>query len=135
MARAGDIYLGTLGVEQLLSAYGRSFRIADEEISRQGRSASGKLFKERITTKKRFELTYSEIDGDELETILDIYDLNSELSLLVYHTSDGESTTTTPAPGANYDSYTVLMDPIDRDRVLLTGTGLWSGVTVVLHEV
>lgn len=123
MSSKGDIYLGASGDLKLLSPYGRRLTISDTEISRSERAVSGKLRKDIIAVKKRITLDYSFIDGDALETLLDIYDLQSELVLRIY-TAD-----------SCYDEYTVLMEPIDRTRVLLMADGLWSGVSVVLEEV
>jgi len=136
MSSKGDIYLGASGDLKLLSPYGRKLTISDTEISRSERAVSGKLRKDIIAVKKRITLDYSFIDGDALETLLDIYDLQSELVLRIY-TADYETTTTTASPGSTiyYDEYTVLMEPIDRTRVLLMADGLWSGVSVVLEEV
>jgi hypothetical protein len=59
----GDIYLdGTL-----LTPFGRTYTESDIEISRGDRTASGKLVRDIIATKKRFSLDYSYIDGDELK--------------------------------------------------------------------
>ena len=123
MSSKGDIYLGASGDLKLLSPYGRRLTISDTEISRSERAASGKLRKDIIAVKKRITLDYSFIDGDALETLLDIYDLQSELVLRIYTAE------------SYYDEYTVLMEPIDRTRVLLMADGLWSGVSVVLEEV
>ncbi len=134
MSAKGDIYLGALGSEVLITAFGRSFTIKDTEISRQERTASGRLVKDIIAVKKNFTLAYDMIDGADLETLLTIYDLQSELSLLVYN-EDLPETTTTGSPGAYADAYTVLMEPIDRTRMLLLDTGLWGGVSIELSEV
>lgn len=123
MSSKGDIYLGASGDLKLLSPYGRKLTISDTEISRSERAVSGKLRKDIIAVKKRITLDYSFIDGDALETLLDIYDLQSELVLRIYTAE------------SYYDEYTVLMEPIDRTRVLLMADGLWSGVSVVLEEV
>ena len=123
MSSKGDIYLGASGDLKLLSPYGRRLTISDTEISRSERAVSGKLRKDIIAVKKRITLDYSFIDGDALETLLDIYDLQSELVLRIYTAE------------SYYDEYTVLMEPIDRTRVLLMADGLWSGVSVVLEEV
>lgn len=128
----GDIYLGELGSEELLSPFGRKLTIADEEIGREQRTASGKLVKDIIATKKKFTLAYETIDGDALEQFLDIYDLNDELSLFIYHT---DVPSTTSDESNYYDAYTVLMRPLSRERLLLLENGLWTGVSVELNEV
>lgn len=117
----GDIYLGVAGAENLISPFGRKFSISPDEIARKERTASGRYVKDVIATKLVFRLDYEAIDGDALEVFLDLYDLQSELNLII----DNGSTS----------SYTVLMSPIDRERLVLFDTGLWGGVSVELLEV
>lgn len=133
MGNRGDIYLGELGSEELLTPFGRVFSIKDEIISREGRAADGTLRRDVIATKKLFTLEYSLIGETDIESLIDLYELETELSLLVYNTSDEGGTTA--GPGINYDQYTVLMNPFDRTRLLLAGDGLWTGLTVELREV
>jgi hypothetical protein len=130
--KKGDIYLGELGFEYLLSPFGRRLIITPEEIGRKQRTASGRLVKDTVTTKHKFTLAYEAIDGTALETFLDLYELYDELSLLIYHSS---APGTTDDEGNYYDAYTVLMEPIARERLLLLSDGLWTGVSVVLEEV
>jgi hypothetical protein len=127
----GDIYLdGTL-----LTAFGRTYSESVIEISRGDRTASGKKVSDIIATKKRFELSYSYIDGDELKVFEDFYNENSEHTLEIYR-KDNETTTTTTTDDPDYhETYTVLMEPIDKTRVLLLGEGLWGGVKIVFEEV
>lgn len=132
-AKRGDIYLGLLGQEEKVSAFGRTLTITDEILSREERTASGRLVRDIIATKKTFSLSYEVISGDDLAQFLDFYDLNSELSLLIF--TESNATTTTPEPSENYDIYTVLMAPISRERLLLASDGLWSGVNIELTEV
>jgi hypothetical protein len=129
MPNKGDIYLGELGSETLLSAFGRTLKISDMEISREERTSSGRLVRDVTATKKKFELSYDMIDGDVLTAVLALYDLQDELSLLIYY----ENTTTT-GEGSSCDAYTVLMKPIDRTRILLLENGLWGSVNIVLEE-
>jgi hypothetical protein len=93
MSQQGDIYLGTAGSETLLSPFGRKLKISDVELAREERTASGRLVKDVIATKKKFTLSYEMIDGDELETLLGLYDGYSELSLLLYNDRITETTT------------------------------------------
>jgi hypothetical protein len=114
-----DMFLGVSGNLKLLSPYGRKVNVSTTEISRQDRTASGRLVKDIITTKKKFTLSYSLIDGNDLQIFLDLYALETSLVLTI----------------APYAEYTVLMEPIDYSRVIATGDGLWSGVSVELNEV
>lgn len=122
MAKAGEIYLnGTL-----LTAGGRELSIEPVEvIKREVRMASGKLKKQIVSVKHKITLDYSYVGGSDLASMLGIYALQKEMVLLVYHTD------------AACTSYTVVMEPIKRKRVLLDtiNGGLWSGVTIELEEV
>lgn len=130
MPNKGDIYLGVLGAETVLSPFGRTLKISDMELSREERTASGRLVCDIYATKKKFELSYEMIDGDVLSGILDLYASYNELSLLIY-----TDTTTTTGEGSDCDAYIIIMRPIDRTRLLLLENGLWGGVNVVLEEV
>lgn len=131
MAKKGDIYLGLTGSEEKISAFGRKLLISDNKLSRQERTANGRLVEDIITTKKKITLAYETIDGDALANFLALYELESELSILIFNEDD----VTTTGEGATYDQYDVLMEPIDRERLLLLGEGLWSGVNIVLNEI
>lgn len=122
MATNGDIYLGVTGDLKLLSPFGRKLQIKQEQIVREGRTINGRLVRDVITTKNEISLSYELIGGTDLTTLLTLYALDLELTLKIYKDS-------------GYDSYTVLMDPISRQRELLASDGLWGGVTVTLKEV
>ena len=120
----GEIYLGVdAGSLELLTAFSREFSIKNKLLSRDERTASGRLVRDIIATKKEFTLSYDMIDGDELDTFKDLYDEEDELLLRIY-TSETE-----------YDDYTVLMNPLDYDRILMFDNGLWGNVEVALLEV
>ncbi len=121
---ANDIYIGeTVGTLQLMSALGRKLNINNIILSREDRTASGRLVQDIIATKKEFTLRYSAIDGSDLTVYLDLFDLNDELIIRIYTSS------------SVYNDYTVLMSPLSYQRVLATGDGLWEGVAVTLREV
>lgn len=136
MAQAGEIYLGVAGSLQLITPIGRSYSVSNIELSRQERTASGKLVKDIIAVKKKITLDYGFISSEDLSFFLDMYDLQTELTITVYDAmydgSDGTTTTTSPD---TVNSYVVLMSPIDYSRVLVTNGGLWSGVKIILEEV
>jgi hypothetical protein len=123
MPANGDIYLGVSGSEAIMGAYGRKLIVEDVEISRAERAISGKLRKEIITTKKKITLAYETITGTDLTTYLTLYALEGELVIKIYTSA------------VAYDQYTVYMQPISRERLILLGTGLWGGVNIVLDEV
>lgn len=121
---ASELFLGVnTGSLVLLSPLGRKFNVSDIQISREDRTASARLVRDIIATKKEFSLRYSAIGGDDLTTYLDFYDLNDELVFRVYTSAIA------------FVDYTVLMDPMSRQRLLATGEGLWEGFSVVLREV
>jgi len=124
MPSLNDITLGVSGGSATkLTAYGRTFSEGIIEIARQTRTASGRLVKDIIATKKKFTLEYSLITGTSLQEFIDLYDEDSVLEMIVRDPTLGTST------------YNVQMQPIDYTRVLLLDDGLWSGVSVVLEEV
>jgi hypothetical protein len=136
-AKAGDIYLGVAGSEALISAFGRTLSISDKELARKEQCASGRQVKDVVASKKQIKLTYESIDGADLIQLIDIYETFSELSIWIYHTDEPE-TLTTEEPSSYCDAYTVLMEPLDRDRLLLAGPndeGVWTGVVVEFNEV
>jgi len=132
----GEIYLGLSGSEQVLTGMDRKLSVEDIKISREDRTDSGRKVRDVIATKKRITITYETIEGTDLDYILCLSDLDEELSVQLWP-SGGDYLTTTPSGGDTiYEAYTVLMDPIKRDRLLLTAEdGVWGGVTIVLEEV
>lgn len=134
MAKKGDIFLGaTAGAVAIMSPFGRKLTISDMELSRSERTASGKLAKDIYAVKKKITLSYETIDGDDLDTFLTLYELYDTLVLQIQHTDDPAGTT--PEPEVYYDEYIVMMEPIDRERLLLLDTGLWQGVKIEFNEV
>jgi hypothetical protein len=67
-------------------------------------------------------MSFSLIDGTNLSQLIDLYDLNSEIILKIYNAT-------------SYDQYTCLMQPLERERILLLDTGIWGNVKVELDEV
>lgn len=129
MATKGEIYLdGTL-----LTAYGRTFSQSVTEISREARTASGKLVQDIIASKKVFTLAYSFIDGNDLQVFEDFYAEQATHRLEFYFEST--TTTTTTDDPTYHVAYTVIMRPIDKTRTLLISDGLWSNVKIVFEEV
>jgi hypothetical protein len=119
---SGDILLGPAGQEQLLTRFGRKFSEGEIEFAKSERTASARLVKDIIAIKKKFRIEYSEIDGDDLRAVLILYNLQTELSLIVHY----EYVSAT---------YVVRMSPFDRSRVISLGQGLWSNVTIEMEEV
>jgi len=119
----GDLYLGTTTLLlQLLTPFGRTFRTGIIKLFREERTASGRLVRDVYATKKIFTLSYSMIDGDELEIFENLLAEDSELIFRSY-TKTG------------YTDYTVLIDPFEKERLLLLAEGLYGNVEIVLNEV
>ena len=122
MAKA-NLYLGTTTATlQLLTPFGRSYKINNVEQARSGRTASGRLVKDIIATKKEFSLEYNLIDDSELQKYIDLYAESDELIFRDERDS-------------GYTDYTVLMNPLDQERIIAAEDGLWGGVQIKLSEV
>ena len=123
MPKPNDIYLGAAGSEILLSDFGRTFSEGFIEFAREDRTASARLVKDIIARKRRFTITYSLVDGSDLEDLEDLYEIDSVLNLIVTYKT-GTSVT-----------YSVLLKPFERSRVLAVGDTLWAGVTLEMEQV
>lgn len=118
-----DLYLGTsTATLQLLTAFDRTYKVSNMEQSRKGRTASGRLVKDIISVKKQFSIAYKLIDDSELQKYIDLY---AEDSSLVFRDVND----------SGYTDYTVLMDPIDYERIIASADGLWGNVQITLSEV
>jgi len=121
---AGDIYLGLLASETVLPRAGLRFAYSDSEITNEQRTADGTLVSDLRAVKRHFEIGYDpQCLGSNLDTLLALYDMHVELSLIV----NNEDATNT--------SYTVVMRPLSVARELVRDIWLWSGVKIVLDEV
>ena len=120
---SNDLYLGEIGIENLLPMEGRTFTEGYNEIAREERTASGRLVKEITARKKRFIVEYSLIDDNELQTILSLYELDTELEFTVRRIDE------------TVDKYIVLLMPFDQSRILSVGDGLWGDVALEMNEV
>ena len=123
MSQANIIKLGLAASEAEITAMGRTFTERTEEIAREARTADGTLVRDIIAFKKRFQFRYSLIDSADLQVFQDLIDLKTELSLIVQYTDSTSET------------YTVLIQPIDRTRVLAIDPYVWGNVTITLDEV
>lgn len=129
MSTKGTIIINDPETEtaNIITAFGRKLKIEDVQQVREERTASGKLVRDIISTKTKITLTFSEMDSSDLSDLLYFYNLQRELTIQIF-------------PEDNiYTEYTVLMDPIERERILLSdpasGSELYGNLTVVFHEV
>lgn len=125
----GEIYLGASEeANNLLSPYSRTLGIGNTQLSRDERTASGKLVRDTIATKKTFTLSYELIDNPDLEIFKYWYDHSAAKGISLWlgiYFGDGSTLT----------EYYVLMQPIDYERVLMFDNGLWGNLEVVLEEI
>lgn len=124
----------TTWAPELITPFGRKFAEGRIELSRKERTANARLVVDIINTKRRFTLSYSEIDGQDitidtryfigLNSLIELYD---NQTILVLEIEYGGTRGT--------ESYDVIMNPIDMERALLRDDGLWAGVTIEFEEV
>ncbi len=119
------IWLGTPGNEQLLPTMGRQFAIEDFEISKEQRTASGRLVKEVIAAKKRFTLEYSFVTNAILKQLKELYQsgIRNNLNLKIEQ-EDG-----------SIEEYEVVFRPFSRSRYLIGDKWYWEGIRIELEEV
>lgn len=122
MSIRGDLYLGVTGSEVLLSPFGRRISIKPTETTRERRTIDGTLKKDKMYLKYTFSLSYDEIFGNDLQTYLDLYDLQQELNFIIYFNDN------TPS------NFSVYMKPLSRKRDILLGDGIYKSVNVQLTE-
>jgi hypothetical protein len=121
---AGEIYLGVLGSEIELPRAGLRFARSTTEIKSEDRTANGTLVSDLRAMKDHFEITYDPAcTGTTLDSFLTLYDLHTELNLIVTNAD------------ASTDTYTVVMRPLSVARALVRDIWLWTGVKLVLDEV
>lgn len=106
-----------------LAQEGRKYSESWEDgLTREDRAASGKLRRDVIARKKNFSLSYELCDEATVQIFESAFQYNTEITLEVTHLT----TTRT---------YTVLMLPFSRDRLLAVWGGMWEGVTAEFREV
>jgi len=124
----------TTWAPELITPFGRRFTEGRIELSRKERTANARLVVDIINTKRKFSLTYSEIDGNDLtyggrniiglNALVDLYDMQTILVLVIEY---GGTRGT--------EQYDVIMNPINFERVLMRDDGLWTGVTIEFEEI
>jgi len=125
----------TTWAPELVTPFGRTFSEGRIELSRKERTANARLVVDIINTKRKFTLSYSEIDGSDilsddgrtligLNSLIALYDLQVVLVLVIEY---GGTRGT--------EQYDVIMNPIDMERLLMRSDGLWTGVSIEFEEV
>lgn len=120
----GDIYLGLLGQEKLLSATDRTITPQPVEIVKSDRAASGKLLEDVIRRYTNYEINYSMMTGAEYESVQSLYGLQQNLNLIIVN-RDGSQT-----------SQIVKMQPLSvGSQGKLVGDWVWYDVSFTLEAV
>ena len=107
----------------VLTPYGRDYSEDTELITREDRASSGKMRRDIIASKKTFTLSYEVLDDTDLQTFINLSEINDVLKLEV---TKGEG---------KVEVYDVLMSPFSQNRILAIRGGLWGGVSVSFVEV
>lgn len=113
------------GLTQILPADGRSVSSGEVEQERQGRVSSGKLVSDILTSKRKYSVKYSFLDTAIVNKLIELRQSSNDLTLQYQEVYAGVIT-----------SYTVrIVAPVTRTRMLATGTGLCSDITIEIEEV
>lgn len=116
------MWLGISGSETLLIPSGRTFTETPVQFTREGRTASAKLVKDVIATKRDFSLNYSITTNEVKEQLETIFDLDTTLNFQVERKD------------STIDDYAVLMKSVDSTRINAHGQWLHS-VSTLLEEI
>jgi hypothetical protein len=112
---------------------GRKFSENTEFISREDRAASGKLRRDIVATKRTFTMAYdmiSDVDLSIFDTLIRHFS-NLVLKLeITYNNVDGNVD-----EKYRVETYDVIMEPFNRERVLCLNGGLWRNVSITFREV
>jgi histidinol phosphatase-like enzyme len=115
----GDIYLNTT----LLPSGSRTVTPTPVEEGITKRVASGKLVEEIIRRYTNYQIDYEYMTGDDHENLEALYNLNTNLSLIIMDRLGVETVTE------------VKMTWTPGTRELIFGDWLWSGVSITLEVV
>ena len=118
-----DIKLGALASEVLLTPFERTLSEGFADLTRDAQTASGRNVRDIIAVKRFWTLEWQYITEENLAAIRGLYDLKTELSLLITR------------PNFTVSSYTVLIKPFSWKRARGFGMRYWEGVTLDIVEV
>ena len=111
--------LGIEGYENVIPAP-VGFKVEPRQITREGRTVSGKLVKDIIAVKKNFVLIYNPLTADQVQTLLTEYERQVFLSFIY------------PDRGQDRQA-TVWFSNLPREK-LLTPVEYWGNFSIVLEE-
>jgi hypothetical protein len=112
---------------------GRKFSENIEFISREDRAASGKLRRDIIAAKRTFTMAYDMISDRDLhlfDTLIRHFS-NQVFKLEITYNNIYENTD----EKYRVETYNVIMEPFNRERILCLNGGLWRNVSITFREV
>jgi len=117
------IRLGTAEDLQELSMFGRSFRERwVDGLTRRDRAADGELREDVIAIKRAFLISYNTADQEVADRMDYLFENRAKFTLEITHL-------------ASVKTYTVLMSPFEKERILAVWGGLWGDIAVEFEEV
>jgi len=122
MSQPNDIKLGPPCDVQLLNPRGRRYSENWDLIYREDRAASALLRRDVRARKLNLVISYTTADQDTVDRCDYLMGVDGPLVLKVTHL------TTTK-------TYSVLMSPFNKRRLLAVAGGLWQGLEIRLSEV
>ena len=123
-ALQGELYLGPEGSELKLPPGGRGqLQTTRIEETRSEEMASGRLVKDVLWRKKEFTIPYSELKGENLEQIIELYNLKEYLNFIQVQR------------GGEIEEHLVEFQPFDQNRIDFHGDWYWADVELVLRKV
>ncbi len=106
-----------------LSPMGRKLTMEDIEISKEARTASGRLVSDISAVKKRFTLSYSFVTNEILEQLSSLYQASGTKILKIE--KEDKST----------EEYRVKFRPFSRARYLIGRNWYWENISIELEEI
>lgn len=116
-------WIGRKGAEEKLLRGGVSFSESEIEITREDRTASGKMVYDIVAVKKLFTINYNIVRGDQLEQLERLYNMTGILSILVEREN------------GDVDQYDVRFKPFSRTNFQRSKEWLYRDITIELEEI
>ena len=121
--KPGDLYLGLPGQEVELPARNRTVIPGTEKVEKRVVAVDGTICSDFIGDRPVWTIQYKTLTGEELETILSLYELYEDLNFIIVE-RDG-----------SVKSYTVTMSTVSRTRFRTSRGWLWKNVSFQLEAV
>lgn len=122
--KPGDIFLGLPGQEILLPAYGgRKIAPKYTEIRKEQVAIDGTICSDFAGRRPAWTISYQELFGPDMEALLDLYELNQNLNLIIVDRHGVAK------------EYEVILRPPAMTRETIRDNWEWSGVTLEVEAV